>query len=495
MVECESSYTLTFSPKSGRINREIGGGGQVKDNLFKKVPAFIRQERLLRKGDRVLVACSGGVDSVALLHYLSRHCKSLEIEIGAIHVDHCLRGEESATDGKVVQQLCERFAVPFYGTTLPVPGLLKEQGGNLQEVCRTGRYSLFDETMCTEGYSVLAVAHHAEDQLETILMQIAKGQRPQGMPVSRPFGAGRLVRPFLTLMKRDLYEYAEQHSLPFREDPSNEKDDYTRNRYRHHIVPVLLNEQPSAAETSVRMAGVLQEEDVFLESLAEDQLKHLLTFTDKGIPIIQSAEFRTVHPALQKRVVPLLLKYLYDGETIPAIYNSDLLNHLIHQLSADNGSASISLPDGWLLQRDYGISTFVRTEDEPMNRVVPFPPNEWVQWGQMKLRWCKSSAVDIATLEGVTDWRYFQLEEESLPSLIRSRQSGDRILLSGMDHPKRLSRLLIDEKVKQSMRDRLPVIVSEQGDICAVPGVRYSGSFTKKPSDDQTYILLMVWPE
>ncbi|WP_158541006.1 tRNA lysidine(34) synthetase TilS [Sporosarcina sp. BI001-red] len=467
----------------------------MKDNLFKKVPAFIRQERLLRKGDRVLVACSGGVDSVALLHYLSEQRNRLEIEIGAIHVDHCLRGEESATDGKVVQKLCERLFVPFYGTTLRVPELLEAHGGNLQEVCRTGRYSLFEETMQSEKFTVLAVAHHAEDQLETILMQLAKGQRSQGMPVSRRFGEGQLVRPFLSLIKTDLYEYAELHKLPFREDPSNKKDDYTRNRYRNHIVPVLLDENPTAAENSVRMAAALQEENAFLESLAKEHLERLLTFTEKGIPVIHSAEFRSMHTALQKRVVPLLLKYLYNGETIPAIYNADLLDQLIRQLSTDTGSASISLPDRWSLQRNYGISTFVRNEEELVNGIVPFPPNEWVQWGQLKLRWCKSSAVEASELDDVTDWRYFQSVKGAFPSVIRSRRPGDRIRLHGMEHSKRLSRLLIDEKVKQSVRDSLPIIVSEQGDICAIPGVRYSESFTKKPSAEQAYILMMVWPK
>lgn len=467
----------------------------MKDKLYKKVLAFIRQERLLNKGDRVLIACSGGVDSVALLHFLSAQRERLEIEIGAIHVDHCLRGEESALDGEVVRKLCNSLQVPFYGTTLPVPDLLEAHGGNVQEVCRTGRYALFEETMQNEGFTVLAVAHHAEDQLETILMQLAKGKRPQGMPVSRSFGEGLLIRPFLSLMKTDLYEYARLHKLPFREDPSNEKDDYTRNRYRHHIVPVMLTENLMTAENSVRMAATLQEEDEFLEGLAKEHLEGLLTFTDKGVPVIHSATFRTMHPALQKRAVPLLLKYLYNGETIPAIYNADLLNQLIRQLSADTGSASISLPENWSLQRDYGVSTFVCEEEEPMNQIVPFPPNEWVQWGQMKLRWCKSSAVEPATLEGVTDWRYFQSEEGELPSGIRSRRSGDRIRLRGMEHPKRLSRLLIDEKVKQSERDRLPVVVSEQGDICAIPGVRYSESFTKQTSSDQAYILMMVWQQ
>ncbi|MGG0644376.1 tRNA lysidine(34) synthetase TilS [Sporosarcina gallistercoris] len=465
----------------------------MKDNLFKKVPAFIRQERLFRKGDRVLVACSGGVDSVALLHFLNELRERLEIEIGAIHVDHCLRGDESATDGKVVQKLCDHLGVPFYATILPVPDMLKEQGGNLQEICRTGRYSLFEKTMQGEGFTVLAVAHHAEDQLETILMQLAKGQRPQGMPVSRKFSEGRLVRPFLSLIKTDLYEYAELHKLPFREDPSNAKDEYTRNRYRHHIVPFLLDENPTAAEKSVRMAAALQEDDAFLESLAKEQLERLLTFTDKGIPVIHSAEFRAMHPALQKRVVPLLLKYLYNGETIPAIYNADLLKQLIRQLSADTGSASISLPDRWLLQRDYGVSTFVRKEEEPLDRVIQFPPNEWVQWGQWKFCWCKSSAVESSALDDVTDWRYFPSEERALPSLIRSRRSGDRIRMYGMENSKRVSRVLIDEKVKQSVRDTLPVIVSEQGDICAIPGIRYSESFTKKPSAEQAYILMMVW--
>ncbi|WP_025783718.1 tRNA lysidine(34) synthetase TilS [Sporosarcina sp. D27] len=467
----------------------------MKDNLYKKVLDFIRQERMLSKGDRVLIACSGGVDSVALLHFLSSQRESLEIEIGAIHVDHCLRGEESALDGTVVRKLCDSLRVPFYGTTLPVPDLLEAHGGNVQEVCRTGRYALFEETMKNKEFTVLAVAHHAEDQLETILMQLAKGKRPQGMPISRSFGEGNLIRPFLSLMKKDLYEYAELQKLPFREDPSNEKDEYTRNRYRHHIVPVLLAENLTTAENSVRMAAALQEDDEFLERLAKEQLEGLLTFTDKGVPVIHSAAFRTMHPALQKRAVPLLLKYLYNGETIPAIYNVDLLNQLIRQLSTDTGSASISLPEKWSLQREYGVSTFVCEKEEPMNQIVPFPPNEWVQWGQMRLRWCKSSAVEPATLEGVTDWRYFQSEEGDLPAGIRSRRSGDRIRLRGMEHPKRLSRLLIDEKVKQSVRDRLPVVVSEQGDICAIPGVRYSESFTKQTSADQAYILMMVWQQ
>lgn len=247
------------------------------------------------------------------------------------------------------------------------------------------------------------------------------------MPTHRTFGGGQLIRPLLPLMKKDLYEYVDLRNLPYREDPSNQKDDYTRNRYRHHIVPVLLTEHELAAENSVRVATALQEDDAFLTDIAKEHLERLLTFTDTGIPVIHSKDFRSMHVALQKRVVPLVLKYLYNGQTIPAVYNSDLVNQLIFQLSEDAGSASISLPNKWIMQREYGVSSFVRDEEEESsNRIIPFPPNEWIHWGQMKLRWCKASAANVAALVGVTDWRYFQLEEE-LPSIIRSRRSGDRI--------------------------------------------------------------------
>lgn len=461
--------------------------------LYNKVSAFIRQEQMVQTGDRVLIACSGGVDSVVLLHFLSEQSAQFGIEVGAIHVDHCLRGEESRIDGQVVEELCKGLGIPFYGTTLPVPDLLESMGGNTQEVCRIGRYRLFEETMREHGFSVIAIAHHAEDQLETVLMQLSKGQMPKGMPAFRPFGEGKLIRPFLPLMKEDLYEYVKLRTLPFREDPSNEKDDYTRNRYRHHILPVLLHEHPAAAENSVRMAAGLQEDEDFLNHQAKEQLHQLIRLSDNGVPKIHSAKFRSMHVALQKRVIPLLLEYLYNGEILPAFYNADLLNLLIHQLTQDVGSAVIDLPKGWMLQRDYGISTFVQSDREKLvNQAVPFPPDKWVQWGSVKLRWCKASDVDGTTLDNISEWRYFQLENGARPSIVRSRQPGDRIQLSGMDQPKRVSRLLIDEKVKQSMRDSIPVVVSDQGDVCAIPGIRYSASFTKKPSDDQAYILMMV---
>ncbi|WJY26715.1 tRNA lysidine(34) synthetase TilS [Sporosarcina trichiuri] len=463
----------------------------MEKTQLQKATDFIREKGLLQKGDRVLVACSGGVDSMALLHYLAAMRPVFGFETAAIHVDHCLRGAESAEDGEVVQQLADRLGVRCHRTAVPVPELMETSGGNVQDVCRRGRYAKFKEVMAEGRYAVLAAAHHSEDQLETVLMQITKGQRPKGMPAVRHLGEGRLIRPFLQLGKADLYAYAADHDLAYREDPSNMKDDYTRNRYRHHVLPALLREEPAAAVQSVRMTETLQEEDDLLGGLAEEQTEKLIRHDEKGRLCIETEMFSAMHPALQKRTVPLLLKYLYNGETIPAIYNASLVNQVVRQLNGVHGSAAVHLPKGWRLERTYGRSIFLRNGPaERGSHPVSFPENQWIRWGAFRLRWCRASEAAADELAAVSEWRYFRPAPEGFPAEIRVRQPGDRIRLKGMDTPKKLSRLFIDEKIGHSQRDELPVIIAEDGSVCAVPFVRYGGRFTSEEPDGEAYILM-----
>src|SRR5699024_7968318 len=154
------------------------------------------------------------------------------IEVGAIHVDHMLRGAESAEDAFVVKQLCEEFGLPFYSEQVPIRAILESQGGNMQQVCRQQRYARLEQTMKSEQFTVLATAHHADDQLETVLIQLSKGQSLNGMPIQRAFHSGKIVRPFLPLKKSELYTYTTQCKIKFREDPSNQQDYYLRNRMR-----------------------------------------------------------------------------------------------------------------------------------------------------------------------------------------------------------------------------------------------------------------------
>lgn len=453
----------------------------------RKILDFIYKEKLLSSGQRVLVACSGGVDSIALLLFMASFRNKMGIEVAAAHVDHMLRGEESAEDGKFVKRLCETLGIAFFGGDVPVPSILNEEGGNMQDVCRSGRYAFFTEVMLAGSYDVLATAHHAEDQLETVLMQLSKGSVPYGIPVSRTIDGGTVIRPFLPAMKDELLLYVKDQGAQFREDPSNRSDAYLRNRLRHHVAPVILSENPAAALNVVKMTTGLQEDEMLLDSLTKERFASIVTFTEDGLPTFPADLFINMHTALQKRFIPLLLNYLYFGEIQPVEYNSALLNQLHHHLLASTGNVTIDLPKGYRFVREYGVVTIAKNVANPEDSIRMLQKGEWTSWGDMMLYWDNVDEHDGEDAELM----YFELPDADLPLFVRGRKDGDRILLPGMARPKRLSRLFIDEKIGAEKRRKLPVVTTAHGEICAIPGVRYGIQFKNRKTEREKYIFKM----
>ena len=458
-----------------------------------EIMRFIREQNFFAHGDRVLVACSGGVDSVALLHFLAINHEKLNIEVAAVHVDHMLRGAESAADGILVKKICEMIGVPFFGGAVPIPDIIEKEGGNVQAVCRNERYTFFTSVMGKHEYSILATAHHAEDQLETVLMQVTKGSIPSGMPIKRKIEGGVLIRPFLPAMKKSLYVYAAENKLQFHEDPSNKSDTYIRNRIRLHITPFILSENPNAAERVVSMTGDLQEDAAFLESLANERLGEIVEFTDEGLPSINRLTFNRMPTALQRRMIPLLLGYLYDEENVPIPYKYGLVDQILHHLQTQEGNVSLDLPLGFRFLREYDKMTFIQSKVvSGVNAQKIMRKGIQTKWTKdSSLYWAKVDEVDMGLIAQAKDVMYFDLSDSSFPLTVRSRKDGDRIMLPGMNHSKRLSRLFIDEKVGKTDRDQLPVIVTALDVVCAVPGLRYGNAFTKNRTDASKYIFIL----
>lgn len=457
------------------------------NDLEKKIRDFIHTNQLLVSGQRVLVACSGGVDSVALLLLLKSLRTKFQIEVAAAHVDHMLRGEQSAEDGHFVKKLCGQLSIPFFGGHVPVPEILAEDGGNMQDVCRTGRYAFFSKVMQVENYSVLATAHHAEDQLETVLMQLSRGAHPVGILAAREMKGGTVIRPLLPAMKEELKDYVHENNLYFREDPSNASNAYLRNRLRHHVAPLLLAENSAAAINAVKMTMTLQNDEKLLDSLTNEQVKEIVSYTDKGFPTFSVKKFSSMHTALQTRFIPLVLKYIYNREIIPLEYSATLLNTLHQQLLSDRGNVTIDLPGGYRFKREYDRVTFLKTFENELNPMTMLPMGEWKKWGQTLLYW---NSVD-EDVECASESWYFNIPHSDLPLYVRSRHDGDRILLPGMTQPKRLSRLFIDEKIGADKRRELPVLITAKGEICAVPGIRYGIQFRKSHTEQDQYIFRM----
>lgn len=202
----------------------------------------------IERGDRLLIACSGGIDSMALLHYFDEEKERLHIEVAAVYVDHMLRGEQSKEDGEFVAQFCRARGIPFYTKAIAIADIVAETGDNVQNVCRLKRYEYFEELMAQ--HTKLVTAHHADDQLETMLMAMTKGSSVaalSGIRVRRPFAQGEMVRPFLFVTRAQIELYMNERGLLHREDPSNAKLVYTRNRVRHTVTPLLRQENEHVA--------------------------------------------------------------------------------------------------------------------------------------------------------------------------------------------------------------------------------------------------------
>ncbi|MEG0260662.1 MAG: tRNA lysidine(34) synthetase TilS [Lysinibacillus sp.] len=462
-----------------------------------KVQHYIEREQLILPGERLLVAVSGGVDSMALLQYLAKSKKRWSIDVQAVHVDHMLRGEASAEDREFVQQYCEAHHIPLHARAIPIPKMIAEEKGNSQLICRRERYRYFREVMQEHGLTKLVTAHHADDQLESVLMALTKNatiNSMQGIPPMRIFEERTLIRPFLTVTKSEIREYLQKQGVCYREDLSNEKDDYLRNRFRHHIVPLLKIENPRVTEQTIHFTKQLQEDDALLMTLAQDIFAKTFQKTSGNMYSAEIEAFQMVPLALQRRLILILLNYLYkDSNTIQSY---TLLTSLLKLCETTAGNAEIHLPEGYMAVRQYGKLIVQKSSSE---RIMNIAEESQILTAGERTILTNGMCLYIATLHELTDellsdtaqFYYFNSSEVDLPLRVRKRKEGDRILLRGMDTPKRLSRLFIDEKIPLNERNSWPLLVSQDGKVVAVLGVRASIylSSTVRPGDDLVLIV------
>lgn len=219
---------------------------------------------------RVCVALSGGVDSVCLLHALKEQAKKYNIFLSALHVEHGIRGEESVRDMEFCRTLCKEWGIPLAVQRVDVPKLVKEQGGNLENVARSVRHGAFHSVLEEGKADLVATAHHADDVAETILFRLARGTGVSGMKAITEYGG--IVRPLLTCTRAEIEAYAAENHLSHVEDSTNGDENYTRNYIRHTALPAFEKIHGNAAKHLVEFAALAAEEDAFLQSLAESKI-------------------------------------------------------------------------------------------------------------------------------------------------------------------------------------------------------------------------------
>lgn len=458
------------------------------ENFQTLMMQYIKEHKLLEAGDNVLVGCSGGIDSMVLLYFLNSIKTELGISVAAVHVDHMLRGEESCEDRLFTEEKAKQWGIECFSRAIPIPEILEKKGGNKQQVCRTERYAYFLEVMKQIGATKFATAHHADDQLETILMSGIRGSLQDGsfgMRAIRPFGSGHLIRPQLAVVKEQIAAYAKVQDILYREDSSNAETAYTRNRLRQHVLPLLKEENHRVSQNFVELAEDMQQDQQFLQELAEQKVARMIKVENEEI-ILSAKSFRVEAHALQKRMVLLLLNYLYNPKQVPL--TRQLVEQMQEMMQSSSGTVFLHLPQNYIAIRQYDEVLLSRqtqeTVTEPTSSIITADWTPIYQGRQYKVM----PTAQQEQIENVATW-YFQAPENA-SFFLRSRKPGDRILLAGKNHQKKLSRLMIDEKIPVPKRESWPVITTDENELLLVPGIRASALVSRQKRDGDNWVLI-----
>ena len=461
--------------------------------LEKQAYDFMKQFQLYKAQTKVLVACSGGIDSMVLLDYLLAQQQRLQLTaIAAVHVNHMLRGAESDADATFVAQYCRKRGIELFATAIAIPQLVDEEQGNVEAIARRERYRFFEEVMQTHDFTTLALAHHADDQIENVVMALTKGlqQGTVGMPVRRALGNYEIVRPFLSSTRAQIEAYAAKHHIPYREDSTNSSDDYVRNRMRHHVVPLLRAENPNIAEAVRIFTEQRQQDEAYLQTVAQQLYKNIVVCCENNVIDVDVKRFQLQPVALQRRIIQLLLKYLYKDRTIIQSYT--LLNRVLDIARSNVGNDMLVLPEGYRLRRHYDklvIKMDHKVQPEAFSVTVQF--DKWLMLpNNIRVFFCATSTC--LSVEGAQTY-YANRSDLGHILQVRTKQDGDRMQLLGMDGTKKVSRIFIDAKIPDTARQTWPILVNERGDVLAVLGLRMSAHFSKtqRAADD---VAVMIAP-
>jgi tRNA(Ile)-lysidine synthase len=441
--------------------------------IARRVLETIRRHALLGRGDRVVVALSGGSDSVALLRVLAELESMGELEVAAVaHLNHGLR-DSAHRDEQFCRGLAHGLGVPFRSDLIDVRGRAERDRTSIEAAGRRARYELFERVADEVGAQAIATGHTQDDQAETFLLRLLRGAGPRGLAGIHP-RAGRVVRPLLELGRHELRVYLRDVGQPFCEDESNADITIPRNRVRHELLPWLEERfSPGIRAVLAREAAIAREDEDRLEREAIDLAGSIvLSNRDGEIVGVDARALGALHPALAVRVARLALERGAPGRFV----GFEHIQRLLELARREPGHGALSLP-GQHVVRQGDRLVWSRARVEPFSnsfRVSLSIPGEVLLEPQ---GW--AVAAECVTEPGSDPGRLaVQVQGPALPLTVRSRTPGDRIKPRGMGgRSKKLQDFLVDRKIGRELRDSLPLVVDATDRIVWVVGEAVSEDF------------------
>lgn len=410
--------------------------------LCEKVNAVLKKYAMLQKGEKLAVAFSGGADSVALLHFL----KNEGYEPSAIHINHGIRGEEADADEDFCRDFCEKNAIPFYSVHIDVPAAAKLNGEGIEETARKMRYAEIENVIARKKIVKVATAHHADDNMETLIFNITRGSSLKGAGGIPPV-RGHYIRPLIECTREEVISYCNENSLNYVTDSTNLDTDYTRNFIRHKITPLIKQINPDAANAFARFTASARRDEDFIQG----ELAKLSENTERSV-------LASLHPSLLSRFI-----YRCAGK-FGSTPSQKSVDSLISAIKAGNEYKSIDLGENLKAVCDrnslrFVVSTEKNAETEPKSLTLGI--NDLGVMGKLLISDTKENFDSFLNIYKISIHARLNFDKIKGNLFVRIRKDGDSYRYGGMTRS--LKKLLNAKKLTVQERNLLPILCDEKG--------------------------------
>lgn len=456
--------------------------------MWKKVDDFIIEQQMFSAGDVVIAGVSGGADSMCLLFVLEKWSKKADFKLIVTHVNHGLRGEKADEEEAYVKSICEEKGILFESRRVNVHELVEKEKISEEEAGRNLRRKVFEEVAAKHNGNKIALAHHKNDNVETFLLNLARGSRLKGLGGMKPVN-GKYVRPLLQVTREEIEEYLKQRNILYCVDESNASDVYTRNRVRNHMIPFMCEQVNVKSVEHISSAmDYFREVQEYLEKQMAMLWKETVAEKEDGTILIDQSITKC-----EKLIGKMVLK-----EAIIRVAGKERDLEECHvesvaELFEKQTGREVHLPyDVQAVRRYQGVKISRRKENAPKvfeEQIFPFETEKEYElvFGEYGLKYRifpRGEGTLVVPKKTYTKWFDYDIIKKSVG--VRTRRPGDRIVIDENGNSQKLKNYFINEKVSSELRDEIPVIV-EGEQVLWIVGYRQSKAY--QVSERTTTIL------
>lgn len=421
--------------------------------------------------DIIVVGCSSGPDSMSLVDMLLKVREKYQLMLVVAHVNHNVR-KESYEEAEYLKEYCLNNNLVFESM------VIEEYGDdNFHNEARNIRYNFFENLVHKYEANYLMTAHHGDDLIETVMMRVVRGSNLNGYSGFKgivDMGTYKIARPLIHFTKKELEEYAVENNVKYYVDSSNDKDKYTRNRYRKYLIPFLKEEEANVHYKFLKFSETLSDASRFIDKERDKAIDRVITND-----MVNLEFFVKEDSYIQKEILYYLLSEFYQDDLI--LVNDKHIDLILSLIYNNKSNSFINLPNEVVAIKSYNMLELKRDTDEitsyeiEFNNYVLLPNNHVIE----RVEDSSDNSNNICRLSS---------EEVTLPLTVRTRKFGDKMHVKGMNGSKKVKDIFIDRKIKLDNRDSWPIVVDSTGKIVWIPGIKKS-KYDKKKVDSYDIVL------